>query len=89
LVVPVLVDPVLVDPVLVDPVLVDPVLVDPVLVDPVPVLPEAVSVGLVLGPPVPGEFDAGEAGVEELLPGADEDPVALGLAALDGGAVPV
>jgi hypothetical protein len=75
--------------VLVDPVLVDPVLVDPVLVDPVPVLPEAVSVGLVLGPPVPGEFDAGEAGVEELLPGADEDPVALGLAALDGGAVPV
>jgi hypothetical protein len=80
--------PVLVVPVLVVPVLVDPVLVDPVLVDPVFVPPEAVSVGLVLEPPGPGEFDAGEAGVEELRPGADEAPVALGLAVLDGGAVP-
>ena len=50
--------------------------------------PEAVSVGLVLAPPVPGELDAGGAGVEELLPGVDEDAVALGLAAFDGVAVP-
>jgi len=73
------------------PVPVDPVFVDPVLVDPVSVPPEVVvvSVGLVLGPPVPGELDAGEAGVEELLPGAGEDTVALGLAVLDGVAVPV
>ena len=73
------------------PVPVDPVFVDPVLVDPVSVPPEVVvvSVGLVLGPPVPGELDAGEVGVEELLPGADEDTVALGLAVLDGVAVPV
>ena len=61
--------------------------VDPVLVDPVPAPPEAVSVGLVLVPPVPDEFDAGGAGVEEVLPGADEDTVALGLAAFDGVAV--
>ena len=80
----------LVDPVLVDPVLVDPVVpVDPVLVDPVSAPPEAVSVGLVLAPPVPDELDAGGAGVEELLPGADEDTVALGLAAFDGVAVSV
>jgi hypothetical protein len=65
------------------------VLVDPVLVDPVSVPPEAVSVGLVLAPPVPDEFDAGGAGVEELLPGAGEDTVALGLAAFDGVAVSV
>jgi hypothetical protein len=50
--------------------------------------PEAVSVGLVLAPPVPDDFDAGGAGVEELLPGADEDPVALGWAAFGGVAVP-
>jgi hypothetical protein len=84
----VLVDPVLVDPVLVDPVLVDPVLVDPVLVDPVSVPPEAVSVGLVLALPGPGGLDTGGAGVEELLPGVDEDAVALGLAAFEGVAVP-
>jgi len=84
-VVPVLVDPVLVPVV---PVLVDPVLVDPVLVDPVSGPPEAVSVGLVLAPPVPDELDAGGAGVEELLPGAGEDTVALGSAAFDGVAVP-
>jgi len=85
----VFVDPVLVD---VDPVLVDvdPVFVDPVLVDVDPVFApfEAVSVGLVLAPPVPDDFDAGGADVEELLPGADEDPVALGSAAFDGVAVP-
>jgi hypothetical protein len=91
--VPVLVDPVLVDPLPVDPlplvpVLVDPVLVDPVLVDPVAGPSDAVSVGLVLAPPGPGELDAGEAGVEEPLPGVDEDAGALGLAVLDGLAVP-
>jgi len=75
-------------PGLVDPGLVDPVLVDPVLVDPVSAPPEAVWVGLVLAPPLPDEFDAGGAGVEELLPGADEGTVALGLAAFDGVAVP-
>jgi len=85
----VLVDPVPVGPlplvpVLVDPVLVDPVLVDPVLVDPVAGPSDAVSVGLVLAPPGPGELDAGEAGVEEPLPGVDEDAGALGLAVLDG-----
>ena len=58
------------------------------LVDPVSAPPEAVSVGLVLAPPVPDELDAGGAGVEELLPGADEDTVALGLSAFDGVAVP-
>jgi hypothetical protein len=85
------VDPFLVVPVLVDPVLAGPVLVDPVLVDPVSTPPEVVSVGLVLAPPVPDEFDAGGAGgagVEERLPGVDEDTVALGLAAFDGVAVP-
>jgi hypothetical protein len=71
-------------------VFVDPVFVDPVFVDPVPAPPEAVSVGLVLVlPPEPGEIDVGEAGVEELLPGVDEDTVALGLAFLDGVAVSV
>ena len=80
--------PVLVVPVLVVPVLVDPVLACPLLVDPVSAPPEAVSVGLVLAPPVPDEVDAGGAGVEELLPGAGEDPVALGPAAFDGVAVP-
>ena len=78
-----------VDPFPVVPVLVVPVLVDPVLVDPVSAPPEAVSVGLVLAPPVPDELDAGGAGVEELLPGADEDTVALGLSAFDGVAVSV
>jgi hypothetical protein len=73
-------------------VLVDLVLVDPVLVDLVSALPGAVSVGLVLAPPAePCELDADGAGgadVEELLPGADEDPVALCWAAFDGVAVP-
>ena len=75
---------------LVVPVLVDPVLACPVLADPVFAPPEAVSVELVLAPPVPDDFDAGGAGVEELLPGADEDLVAVGsAAAFDGVAVPV
>jgi hypothetical protein len=65
-----------------------PVLVDPVLVDPVAGPSDAVSVGLVLAPPEPGELDAGVAGVEEPLPGVDEDAGALGLAVLDGLAVP-
>jgi hypothetical protein len=47
-----------------------------------------VSVGLAVGPPVPGpvpgELDAGVAGVEEPPAGADEDTVAVGLAVLDG-----
>ena len=65
-----------------------PVLVDPVLVDPMAGPSDAVSVGLVLAPPEPGELDAGVAGVEEPLPGVDEDAGALGLAVLDGLAVP-
>jgi hypothetical protein len=79
---------VLVDPLPVGPLPVVPVLVDPVLVDPVAGPPDAVSVGLVLASPGPDELDAGEAGVEEPLPGVDEDAVALGLAVLDGLAVP-
>jgi hypothetical protein len=81
---------------------VDPVLPVTVLVDPLPAVPppsvpvfvvpaagpsEAVSVGLVLALPVPGELDVGETGVEEPLPGVDEDAGALGLAFLDGGAL--
>jgi hypothetical protein len=77
------VDPV--PPVLVPPV---PVPVDPVFVDPVFGPPDVVSVGLAVGPPVlgpvPGELDAGVAGVEEPPAGADGDTVALGLAVLDG-----
>jgi hypothetical protein len=84
----VLVDPLPVGPLPPVPVLVDPVLVDPVLVDPVAGPSDAVSVGLVLAPPGPDELDAGEAGVEEPLPGVDEDAVALGSAVLDGLTVP-
>jgi hypothetical protein len=83
-----------VDPVLPVTVLVDPLpavpppsvpVFVPVFVDPAAGPPEFVSVGLVLAPPVTGELDAGEAGVEEPLPGVDEDAGALGcLAALDG-----
>ena len=86
-----------VDPVLPVTVLVDPppavpppsvpVFV-PVFVDPVAGPPEFVSVGLVLAPPATGELDVGEAGVEEPLPGVDEDAGALGLFVLDGWAVP-
>ena len=78
---------VLADPVLADPVLAVPPTSVPVFVDPAAGPPEFVSVGLVLGPPEPGELDAGEAGVEEPLPGFDEDAGAAGLAALDGLAV--
>jgi hypothetical protein len=85
---PLLVDPLPVGPLSLVPVLVDPVLVDPVLVDPVAGPSDAVSVGLVLAPPGPGELDVGEAGVEEPLPGVDEDAGAWGLAVLDGLAVP-
>jgi hypothetical protein len=42
------------------------------------------SVGPVLGTPEEGGLDVGEAGVEELLPGAGEDGVTLGLAAPEG-----
>ena len=48
-----------------------------------------VSVGLVLGPPEDGGLDVGDAGVEELLPGAGEDSAALGLAVLGGSEVGV
>ena len=44
------------------------------------------SVGPVLGTPEEGGLDVGDAGVEELLPGAGEDGVTLGLAAPDGSA---
>jgi hypothetical protein len=87
------VDPVLsvvsAGPLLTGPLLVDPLPTVPVLVDPVAGPSDAVSVGLVLGPPEPGELDVGVTGVEEPLPGVDEDAGALGLAALDGLAVPV
>jgi hypothetical protein len=59
----------------------------PVFVDPAAGPPEFVPVGLVLTLPVPGELDVGEAGVEEPLPGVDEDAGAGGLAVLDGLAV--
>jgi hypothetical protein len=58
-----------------------------VFVDPAAGPLEFVSVGLALA--VPGELDVGVAGVEEALPGVDEDAVAfaLVLAFLDGGGV--
>jgi len=61
----------------------------PVLLDPMAGLSDGESVGLVLGPPVTGELDAGVAGVEVPLPGVDEDAGAFGLlagllAVLDG-----
>ena len=93
----VLVDPLPVEPLPVEPSPVEPLPVEPlpavpppsvpVFVDPAAGPPEAVSVGLVLAPPGPGELDVGGAGVEEPLPGVDEDAVALGLAFLDGVAV--
>jgi hypothetical protein len=101
LVAPLLVAPLLVAPLLVAPLLVAPllVLVDPlpagsspagplppvpVLVDPMAGPSDGESVGLVLAP-VTGELDAGVAGVEEPLPGVDEDAGAFGLVAvLDG-----
>ena len=71
--------------VLVDPVPAVPPPSVPVFVDQAAGPPEFVSAGLVLAPPGPAELDAGEAGVEEPLPGVDED--AVGLAVLDGLAV--
>jgi len=60
-----------------------------VLVDPTAGPSDGESVGLVLGPPVTGELDAGVVGVEGALPGVDEDAGAFGLlagllAVLDG-----
>jgi hypothetical protein len=52
------------------------VLVEPVLVEPVSAPPEVVSVGL--APPEPGDFDAGDAGVEVLLTGVDTVALDLG-----------
>jgi hypothetical protein len=98
LVAPLLVAPLLVAPLLVAPLL---VLVDPlpdgslpaVALPPVPVSVDPMagpfdgeSVGLVLAGPVTGELDAGVAGVEEPLPGVDEDAGAFGLAVWDGSA---
>jgi hypothetical protein len=89
LVEPLLTGPLLVEPLLTGPLLVDPLLTVPVLVDPVAGPSVVVSVGLVLGPPEPGELDVGVTGVEEPLPGVDEDAGALGLLpALDGWPVP-
>jgi hypothetical protein len=95
----VLVAPLLVAPLLVAPLLVAPLLVladplpagasppVPVLVDPMAGPSDGESVGLVLLPPVTGELDAGVAGVEEPLPGVDEDAGAFGsLAVSDGSA---
>lgn len=67
----------------VEPLPVAPLPVAPVFVDPVAGPSEAVSVGLVLAPPEPGELDVGGAGVEGVLPGVDEDAAAWGLAFLD------
>ena len=49
-----------------------------VLVDPTAGPSDGESVGLVLGPPVTGELDAGVVGVEGALPGVDEDAGAFG-----------
>jgi len=87
-----LVAPLLVAPLLVAPLLVlagslpaGPLPPVPVLVDPMAGPSDGESVGLGLAPPVTGELDAGVAGVEEPLPGVDEDAGAFGLlAVLDG-----
>jgi hypothetical protein len=96
---PVLPDLVSVGPLLTGPLLTGPLLTVPLLVEPLPPVPvlfdpvagpfDAVSVGLVLALPEPGELDVGVAGVEETLPGLDEDAGAFGclLAVLDGLAV--
>jgi hypothetical protein len=71
--------------VLVAPLPAGPFLSVPVFVDPIAGPSDGESVGLVLVPPVTGELDVGVTGVEEPLPGVDEDAGALGcLAALDG-----
>ena len=64
---------------LVAPLLVAPLPPVPVLVDPMAGPSDGESVGLVLAPPVAGELDVGVAGVEEPLPGVDEDAGAFGL----------
>jgi hypothetical protein len=97
LVAPLLVAPLLVAPLLVAPLLVAPLLVAPLSVAPLPPVPVLVdpmagpfdgeSVGLVPAPPVTGELDVGVTGVEEPLPGVDEDAGAWGLDVLDGLAV--
>jgi hypothetical protein len=74
----VLAGPLLAGPLLAGPLLVDPLPPVPVLVDPMAGLPDGESVGLVLVLPEPGELDVGVAGVEEPLPGVDEDAGALG-----------
>jgi len=86
---PLLTGPLLTAPLLTGPLLVDPLPPVPVLFDPMAGPSDGESVGLVLAPPVTGELDVGVAGVEGPLPGVDEDAGALGLAALDGLAVPV
>ena len=85
----VLVAPSLVAPLLVL-VLVDPLPAGslppvPVLVDPMAGPSDGESVGLVLALPVTGELDAGVAGVEEPLPGVDEDAGAFGSLAVSDG----
>ena len=57
----------------------------PVLVDPMAGPSDGESVGLVLALPVTGELDAGVAGVEEPLPGVDEDAGAFGSLAVSDG----
>jgi hypothetical protein len=92
---PVLPGTVLAGPLLTAPLLTGPLLVDPsppvlVLFDPMAGPSDGESVGLVLVPPVTGELDVGVAGVEEPLPGVDEDAGAFGLlAVLCGLAAPV
>ena len=73
---------VLADPLPAGPLSAGPLPTVPVLVDPMAGLSDGESVGLVLGPPVTGELDAGVAGVEEPLPGVDEDAGAFGLLAV-------
>ena len=64
------------------PLLAGPLPPVPVLVDPMAGPSDGESVGLVLPPPVTGELDVGVAGVEEPLPGVDEDAGAFGLLAV-------
>jgi len=84
-------DPASAGPLLAVPVFVGPVSAVPFGVVPAGVVPAGVvpagvvsdgvvSAGLVLVPPETGGLDVGCAGVEELLPGGGEDPVAPGLA---------
>jgi hypothetical protein len=85
LAVPLLAVPLLADPASAVPLPTAPVLVDPVSAVPAGVVPaEVVSVGVVLGATEEGGLDVGGAGVEELLLGACEDGVTLGLAVAAG-----